>query len=102
MELIFSVSCGDFMKSLILVTHNKGKFSEANEIAKRYGVVLKMPGKGLGKFKIQADTVTEVSRFSAVEAFGKIKQPLIVDDSGLFVDRLNGFQVCTRHKPCRQ
>ena len=79
------------MKKLLIVTHNKGKFLEANEIAREFGVELEMPSGGEEKFEIQADTLQEVSAFSAKHAFEKLNMPLIVDDSGLFVDALKGF-----------
>lgn len=79
------------MEGLVIVTHNKGKFSEASEIAKAFGIILAMPDDRTEKLEIQADKLTAVSEFSAVEAYKKIKKPLIVDDSGLFVNALDGF-----------
>jgi XTP/dITP diphosphohydrolase len=79
------------LERLVLVTHNKGKFAEASEIAKKFGIELEMPKGGDEKFEIQADTLQEVSAYSAKHAFEKLKRPLIVDDSGLFIDALRGF-----------
>jgi XTP/dITP diphosphohydrolase len=79
------------MKKLVIVTHNKGKFTEASRIAKEFKVELEMPKEGDQKFEIQADTLQEVSAYSAKHAFEKLKHPLIVDDSGLFIDSLKGF-----------
>ncbi|MGD0728692.1 MAG: XTP/dITP diphosphatase [Candidatus Micrarchaeaceae archaeon] len=79
------------MKTLVLVTHNSGKLAEANDIAKKYGIRLEMPKNGTEKLEIQADSLEEVSQFSALNAYGKIRKPLVVDDSGLFVNSLNGF-----------
>ena len=79
------------LEKLIIVTRNKGKFAEANEIAKAFGVELAMPDDGIGKLEIQADKLSAVSEFSAIEAYKKIKKPLIVDDSGLFINALEGF-----------
>ena len=41
--------------------------------------------------EIQADSLEEVSKFSADEAYRKIGRPLLVDDSGMFIAALNGF-----------
>jgi XTP/dITP diphosphohydrolase len=80
------------MKTLTIVTHNKGKFIEARQIAKKYGVKLVMPEDlQIAKFEIQADSVAEVAEYSAKEAYKYIKRPLIIDDSGLFIDALQGF-----------
>ncbi len=79
------------MERLIMVTHNKGKFKEASKIAGEFGIELEMPSGGEGKFEIQADTLLEVSAYSARYAFDKLKRPLIVDDSGLFIEALKGF-----------
>ncbi len=78
------------MEKLLIVTHNKGKFAEASKIGKEFGVELEM-APGEGKFEIQADTIQEVSAFSAKHAFERLKKPLIVDDSGLFIEALKGF-----------
>ncbi|HUC38744.1 MAG TPA: XTP/dITP diphosphatase [Candidatus Acidoferrum sp.] len=78
------------MKKLTLLTHNKGKLAEANEIAKRYGIELSMPQK-LEKLEIQSDLLSDVSEFAARHAYRYIKKPLVVDDSGLFVKALGGF-----------
>jgi XTP/dITP diphosphohydrolase len=79
------------MKSVYLVTHSKKKLEEISEIAQEFNVQLEMPKNYPEKFEIQADSVQEVSKFSALTAYEKLKVPLVVDDSGLFVDALKGF-----------
>ncbi len=78
------------MKSVILVTHNKGKLAEANAIAKVFSIRLETPGE-VEKLEIQDKSITRVSEFSAKQAFEQLRKPLIVDDSGLFVNALKGF-----------
>jgi XTP/dITP diphosphohydrolase len=85
------ISTADYVNTLILVTHNKGKLAEASEIAARYKIRLQMPEGKIEKLEIQADTLEEVSRFSAIDAYPKIRKPLVVDDSGLFINYLKGF-----------
>lgn len=79
------------MNSLTLVTHNMGKLAEASQIAKKYKIRLEAPGDGVEKLEIQADTLEQVSQFSAKEAYSKLRKPLVVDDAGLFIDSLKGF-----------
>ncbi len=78
------------MRSLILVTNNKGKIAEANAIAKEFGFAVRSPKKAY-KLEIQADSLREVAEFAAREAYKKIRKPLIIDDSGLFINALKGF-----------
>ena len=39
----------------------------------------------------QANTLEEVAKFKARQAYEKIKKPVLVEDSGLFIHALNGF-----------
>lgn len=79
------------MKKLVLLTHNPRKILEANESASRYEISFEMPRSKREKLEIQAESVEEVSRFAAIDAYKDIKMPLLVEDSGLFVNALNGF-----------
>ena len=47
-----------------------------------------MRGKGL---EIQSDDTAEVARFASADAAKKYERPLIVEDTGLFIDALGGF-----------
>jgi XTP/dITP diphosphohydrolase len=40
---------------------------------------------------VQADTLEEVARWGALHAIEIFKRPFIIEDSGLFVERLDGF-----------
>ncbi len=76
---------------LVIVTRNKGKFQEAERVAIEYGIGLEMPKDGIEKLEIQAGSLGEVAEFSAADAYKRLKKPLIVDDSGLFINALNDF-----------
>jgi XTP/dITP diphosphohydrolase len=78
------------MKDLVIVTGNKGKLAEARAIAKEYGVELRPPRKEL-KLEIQTGSLKEVAEFAAKNAYRKIRKPLIIDDSGIFINALKGF-----------
>ena len=41
--------------------------------------------------EIQSDSLEEIAREKCRYAFSKIKSPVIVEDDGLFIDKLNGF-----------
>ena len=47
-----------------------------------------MRGKGL---EIQSDDIVEVAKFASADAAKKYERPLIVEDTGLFIDALGGF-----------
>lgn len=77
------------MKEILFLTSNKDKISEAATILKRFNInVIGSPQKGI---EIQSDSVSEVARVCAENAYKRIKKPLFVEDSGLFVDALGGF-----------
>ncbi len=77
------------MKTIKLITGNEGKFKEMSEIAEREGIQLEWIN--CPKVEVQADTIEEISIHSAIDSYLSFKSPLIVDDSGLFVEALNGF-----------
>jgi XTP/dITP diphosphohydrolase len=75
---------------LIFLTNNNHKFREAQRVVKGYGIIL-IPNNSVPKLEIQSDSLVEVASFGAKFAYQRIKRPLIVDDSGLFIHWLNGF-----------
>ncbi len=74
---------------LALVTGNKHKLEEAREVLSSYGIDLYMAG--LEKIEIQADSLSKIAVVAARHAWEFLGKPLIVDDSGLFIEALNGF-----------
>ncbi len=72
-----------------LATSNEGKFREVALVLQRFGVNLdRLPEKGV---EIQSDDIGEVAKFAAAEAARAHRKPLIVEDTGLFINRLGGF-----------
>ncbi len=68
-----------------LVTHNIKKYEEIKKIIPSLEMVeLEYP-------EIQADTLEEVVEFSLNYLGEKIGGNIIIDDSGLFIEALNGF-----------
>lgn len=74
---------------ILLLTSNRHKFAEAQTILKQFGVsIVRKPAKGI---EIQSDSIEEVARVCAENAYRRFRVPLLVEDSGLFVDALRGF-----------
>ncbi|AHC51196.1 deoxyribonucleotide triphosphate pyrophosphatase [Sulfolobus acidocaldarius SUSAZ] len=76
-------------REIILVTSNENKFKEMNSMAQNSNVSLIW--FNIPKVEIQADSLEEIVKFSAIIAYNQINRPLIVEDSGLFIEALNGF-----------
>lgn len=73
----------------MLVTSNKGKFEEYEEILSREGIELKL--KYMAYPEEQVDTLEEVAERSAIHLSRIIRGEFIIDDSGLFIQELKGF-----------
>jgi XTP/dITP diphosphohydrolase len=70
-------------------TSNNHKFDEAQFVLKEFGVVLgRLPSKGP---ELQSGDPSEVAKHAAVEAYRALRKPLFVEDTGLFIDSLQGF-----------
>jgi len=77
------------LPTIHFVTGNKAKFREATRIAKEFG--LRLSFEDLDLDEPQSDSIEYVARTTALLAFQIIKQPLFVEDAGLFIDSLHGF-----------
>lgn len=77
------------MKTIIFVTHNSGKFREAEAKLKSLGVKLQQYKEGYPE--IQADTLEEVAFFAVKYLETRFSSPFFLEDAGLFIDALNGF-----------
>jgi len=85
-------------KEILFATSNKHKFSEASAV-----IELEMkketnnPGSLALKHlpfshtEIRSDSLEEVAREAVQAAYRECKKPVFVEDSGLFIDSLNGF-----------
>lgn len=77
------------METIYLVTGNSGKVASLQRKLEKYDI--KVEQKKLDLFEIQANTLEEVSIDKAKQAFNILKKPLVVDDSGFFINALKGF-----------
>lgn len=69
-------------------TKNKGKFMEAKEILKGFDIDVEQAPLDL--LEIQG-TLEEVAMFKVMQAFHYLKKPVFVEDTGFFINSLNGF-----------
>ncbi|MEM4195463.1 MAG: XTP/dITP diphosphatase [Candidatus Anstonellales archaeon] len=76
------------MHPIVFVTGNKGKFQEAKRFFSAEG--MKIVNKKLD-IEEKRGTLEEIARDAAEQAYRKLKTPLFVEDSGLFIHALNGF-----------
>lgn len=74
------------MKTILMATGNKGKILEASEILQR---PLKVVNVELEE--IQSMDLELVSEKKTEEAFRILKEPVITDDVGVFIEALGGF-----------
>lgn len=74
---------------VFFATGNVNKFKEACKVLEGFGVSVEM--LRVKSLEIQSDSLEEVARASVVDAFERCRQPIFVEDAGLFVDDLNGF-----------
>lgn len=76
-------------KVVFFATHNIHKFNEACAILSEFNIVVIM--LRIKNKELQSDSLTEIAQTSAVEIFKKYSVPILVEDSGLFIESLNGF-----------
>ena len=74
---------------LLFITGNKGKLDEIAAFLKTSGI--KLTHKHLDLVEPRSESIAEIAIEKAKCASKTIELPFIVDDSGLFVDCLNGF-----------
>ncbi len=70
-------------------TSNVHKFEEARFVLAEFGLApSRLGAKGA---ELQSDDVTVIAANAASETFSKYRRPIFVEDTGLFVNCLNGF-----------
>ena len=74
---------------LVLVTQNPHKLKELTPLFKKYNV--EFDTTSLEKHEIRSENIEEIAREAAKIAFETLQKPVVVDDTGFFVDSLNGF-----------
>lgn len=76
-------------KVVFFATNNVNKFNEARMVFAEYGIAVGM--LRVKTLEIQSESLEEIAKASAKEAFKRCHLPVIVEDAGLFIFGLNGF-----------
>jgi len=74
---------------ITFVTSNDNKFREAERILKEFGVNIRHAK--LSYPEIRSDDPADIAADSVERLKGKVEPPFFVEDTGLFIDALNGF-----------
>lgn len=75
------------MEEIVFVTHNKGKIAAAKKHFKN--VNFKVYEHDLEEPR--SDDVKFISKYKVMQAYKLVNQPCISQDSGFWIDELNGF-----------
>jgi XTP/dITP diphosphohydrolase len=76
-------------KVVFFATSNINKFNEVKSVLSQFGVavgMLKLKGD-----EIQSESLKEIARKSALNAYVRCHLPIFVEDAGLFINSLAGF-----------
>lgn len=76
-------------KVVYFVTMNEGKLREARIVLGNYG--FRVEAVNARKLELQSESLEEVVSFAAAQLIGKVAEPFMIEDSGLFIQSLNGF-----------
>ncbi len=76
-------------KTITIVTSNKGKIHSLTHALE--GLDFQVESVNLDLLEPQYNTIEDVAKYKANEAFKQLKKPLIVHDGGLVVPALKGF-----------
>lgn len=74
---------------ICFATSNKHKFKEAKKILGKKGIAVKH--FMFRNTEIRSDDIEEIATDAVGKAYKKLKKPVFVEDTGLFVKSLNGF-----------
>jgi XTP/dITP diphosphohydrolase len=77
------------MHIIIFATGNKHKVEEAQHILNKKNITVKQINCAYPE--IQANELEEIAAYGAKWTAQHLNQPVIVDDSGIFIEALNGF-----------
>ena len=74
---------------LFFVSSNNHKFTEAQRILSNLGLEVSLFKTTLEE--IQSNSLGEIAKRKALDAYSKVQKPVIIEDDGLFIDSLDGF-----------
>lgn len=74
---------------LLFATENKGKFEQVSRVLAEYGIELEQ--KNVDLAEPDCDGLKEIALSKARQAYAKLWLPLIVEDTGFYLDAYKGF-----------
>lgn len=74
---------------VLFITSNEGKFREVQSMGEGYGIDVEWHEEKY--LEPQGSNLKEIARASAESLTEKLDKPFIIEDSGLFIEGLNGF-----------
>ena len=74
-------------KEIVFVTHNLGKLASAQKYLKH----TKLVSCDVELDEPRTDDLTEIAKSKVIQAYNIVKRPCIAQDSGFYIDALNGF-----------
>ena len=78
------------LSNLSFVSSNENKYAEVRDILSGFELDVKFVCHTLEE--IQSDSLEEIAKRKADDAFEKICRPIIIEDDGLFINSLEDFQ----------
>jgi XTP/dITP diphosphohydrolase len=76
-------------EEIYFATSNKHKVHEVSKILGEFGIKIKHhPFKHT---EIRSESLEEIAREAVAAAYKQCRQPVFVEDTGIFIDALNGF-----------
>ncbi len=79
------------MKEINFITSNTGKVETLKNVFSVFGFDVKIIQLDLDIIEPQIDSIKEISRSKALQAFDILKKPVLVEDGGLEIKSLNNF-----------
>jgi Xanthosine triphosphate pyrophosphatase len=77
------------LRRIIFASTNESKFNEIFLYLKTFNIEIEFVR--FESIEIQSNRLEDIALQKSEEAYGKIGEPLIVEDTGLFIDSLKGF-----------
>jgi len=79
----------EMQRKVLFITSNKGKYTEVKKMGKKYGIEVIWHQEEY--YEPQGSNLQEIAQASARVVSNQLKKPFILEDSGLFIEALNGF-----------
>ncbi|HIP25754.1 MAG TPA: XTP/dITP diphosphatase [Archaeoglobus profundus] len=74
---------------ILFITSNEGKYKEARSVGEKYRIEVEWLNEEY--LEPQSKDLEYIARKSAELLVEKVKKPFFIEDSGLFIEALNGF-----------